>query len=284
MYSGSNGVSQIGNLRIINGLAEMNKLAISFNGTGLINVTESRPLNENTTLSDIRLKNVNYGMQFPPNMGQDALKVFNDRSYKADKYEFDTEQTLGDNDLSLYQFQGEGFAGDMLFASNLRIYEEPYGCYQCEQKISDNRDLTVNGTQISAAPEAPKNYIRVQPDTGYLYEKQRASTVFMTIGGKQMKTPPELVPTPFENLDPLYGVAFPLYDLQESLVANQDTFTSKFDYVSSTRSQVRGLVISFSIFAALFLILGIVACVVDKLRGGDNKSRDELLERHMDRD
>jgi len=99
-----------------------------------------------------------------------------------------------------------------------------------------------------------------------------------------MKTPPELVPTPFENLDPLYGVAFPLYDLQESLVANQDTFTSKFDYVSSTRSQVRGLVISFSIFAALFLILGIVACVVDKLRGGDNKSRDELLERHMDRD
>ena len=149
----------------------------------------------------------------------------------------------------------------------------------------------MNGEAWTQSTEPSDFYIKVQPETGYLYESKKSSSIFMRLGGEDALTATSsdavtMNPTPFPTLDVLYNVTFPLYDLEESLTANQGIFTSQFDYVADSKHTVRGLVIAFSVLTALFLILGIVALVIDKLRGGnDNKAvvqRDELLERHME--
>jgi len=57
----------------------------------------------------------------------------------------------------------------------------------------------------------------VQPDSGYMYSNVKNSTVFMIIGGNQTFIPYENKVTPFPDLDPIYGVAWPLYDYSENL-------------------------------------------------------------------
>ena len=90
-----------------------------------------------------------------------------------------------------------------------------------------------------------------------------------------------MIPTPFPGLDPIYGIAVPLYDLQVQVKADDEIFAAKFDYVSETNSTTRAIVISFSVLAVLFLILGIVALVFTKMTGTTrSNSRDELLENH----
>ena len=290
MYTGSNGLTEIGNLRIINENSDVNKREMAYNGTGVTNITLSRPLTGSKTYKDISLDKVSYGMQFPPSMSQDDVKVFNARAIDIDHFQYDTEEKLGDKDLSLYKFQGKNWAGDLSFASSLDLYEEQEGCNACDI-LTAGTTITVNGEAWTQSTEPSDFYIKVQPETGYLYESKKSSSIFMRLGGEDALTATSsdavtMNPTPFPTLDVLYNVTFPLYDLEESLTANQGIFTSQFDYVADSKHTVRGLVIAFSVLTALFLILGIVALVIDKLRGGnDNKAvvqRDELLERHME--
>ena len=69
-----------------------------------------------------------------------------------------------------------------------------------------------------------------------------------------------------------------------TLSANEKTFSNKFDYIASSEGSSKGIIISFSIFAGLCLVLAIVAMVMTKLTGGRSNSRDELLEQHMEND
>ena len=69
-----------------------------------------------------------------------------------------------------------------------------------------------------------------------------------------------------------------------TLSANEQVFTDKFSYVASGERSTRAIIITFSVFAGIFLVLGIVAFVMSRLTGGRSNSKDELLEQHMDRD
>jgi len=45
--------------------------------------------------------------------------------------------------------------------------------------------LQVDGNDVTPSTTEPDNYIIVQPDTGYTYEKVKQSSVYFTLGGKQ---------------------------------------------------------------------------------------------------
>ena len=125
----------------------------------------------------------------------------------------------------------------------------------------------------------------VQPDTGYMYSTVKNSTVFMIIGGHQTFIPYPNHVSPFPSLDPIYGAPWPLYDFSENLTADEDTFTQKFDYVATTQQQVRSLVIATSVLAAFFLVLGIVAITIYKIKDPKRKvdmDGEEVLVRNQD--
>jgi len=70
MYTGANEESYIGYLRLINGVAAINKLQKVWTGTEDTYITIKRPYNETAgqTVSTYSLDDVSYGMQFPPYM------------------------------------------------------------------------------------------------------------------------------------------------------------------------------------------------------------------------
>jgi len=73
-YTGSNGIDEIGYLRIINGEAASNKIFTLWNGTAMINTTLSDP---ELITSMTELNNVSAGMQFPPNIQDgDQLRLY----------------------------------------------------------------------------------------------------------------------------------------------------------------------------------------------------------------
>ena len=77
-------------------------------------------------------------------------------------------------------------------------------------------------------------------------------------------------------------MAVPLYDWNITATANEGMFTSQFDYVAKTASSSRGVIISFSVLAALFFVLAIVALVMTRLTNKDrSESNDELLQENM---
>ena len=84
--------------------------------------------------------------------------------------------------------------------------------------------------------------------------------------------------SPFPSLDPIYGAPWPLYDYSENLVADTDTFTNKFSYVSDSKTKVHSYVISMSVLAAFFLILGIVAFTVYKIKDPKRKNAMTIYE------
>lgn len=75
----------------------------------------------------------------------------------------------------------------------------------------------VNGTAVTPATSEPNNYMMVQPDTGYTYEKAKQSSVYFTLGGKQQQiSNSNYIPSPFPSLDEIYGISVPFYDLSNT--------------------------------------------------------------------
>ena len=126
----------------------------------------------------------------------------------------------------------------------------------------------------------------MQKESGYTYQVKKKSTMFVVIGGELTSTVSKV--TPFPSLDKYYGMMFPWYDLDESMTANNDKFLEKFNFIGESQTKVRRITISMSVFAAFFLILGIVAFILYKLKGGDDEDgrefsgedRDGLLKNH----
>merc|ERR1712151_843302 len=88
------------------------------------------------------------------------------------------------------------------------------------------------------------------------------------------------------SLDPYYGMMFPWYDLEDNMAANDQDFLDHFNFIGESQTTVRRITISMSTFAAFFLILGIVAFILYKLKGDDEEEqhsvheRDALLRNH----
>jgi len=112
-----------------------------------------------------------------------------------------------------------------------------------------------------------------------MYQVKKDSTVFMVIGGNQTFVPYQNKVSPFPSLDDIYGVPFPLYDFSENLISDKDSFTNKFQYVADANNAVHSYVISMSVLAAFFLILGIVAITIYKIKDPKRSmdSQDEVL-------
>jgi len=87
VYTGSNGVDEIGRLRIINEEAYTNRLYALWNGTAMVNTT----LTDSTlSTSEKELDGVSAGMQFPPDIQEDdQLRLYDQRNLKIMTYNHD---------------------------------------------------------------------------------------------------------------------------------------------------------------------------------------------------
>ena len=95
MYTGSNGIDEIGRLRIMNNQADVNRLFTLWNGTAMVNTTLTNP---SLSSSEKELNGVSAGMQFPPDVQEDdSLRVYDPRLLKIASYSHEESQTLGDN-------------------------------------------------------------------------------------------------------------------------------------------------------------------------------------------
>jgi hypothetical protein len=163
------------------------------------------------------------------------IKSFNERTIDIEEFQYDSEMNLDDSDLTLYKFTTPYWPGSLTYSVSLPTIEKPLGCYGCDRLTSETRVLTINDTVATPSTTPANNYIIVQPDTGYTYDRTLESSVYMLIGNEQqLNTDYAMTPTPFPGLDPIYGVAFPLYDLQGQVKANDQLFLEKFNYVSDT--------------------------------------------------
>ena len=88
--------------------------------------------------------------------------------------------------------------------------------------------------------------------------------------------------SPFPTLDPIYGAPWPLYDYSENLIADTNAFTAKFSFVSDSKTKVHSYVISMSVLAAFFFILGVIAITVLKIKykkkNGENYEKVSINE------
>jgi hypothetical protein len=95
LYTGSNGDDEIGYLRIMNDVAYVNKKTEIWSGNMLVNVTQQDPLE---SLAVQELRQVSYGMQFPPEIeNDDQLKVYDQRNMKVMTYSHSESQEIGAN-------------------------------------------------------------------------------------------------------------------------------------------------------------------------------------------
>lgn len=76
----------------------------------------------------------------------------------------------------------------------------------------------------------------------------------------------------FPDLDGIKSLV-PMFDLNESFNIDGNTFAQQYGFVASSDSSVHGATIAFIVLAILFFILGIVALVLTKFKGG-NKTGD----------
>ena len=84
MLTGSNGVDEIGQIRIINEEAFANKVVQMYNSTAYLNITQSDP---KLPFDQQGLADVTGGMQFPPLMDSSSqLRVFDPRTVKIATY------------------------------------------------------------------------------------------------------------------------------------------------------------------------------------------------------
>lgn len=67
-YTGSNGIDEIGRLRIINGESYVNRIVELFNGTAYNKMTQNDPRD---SLANEKLSGTSAGMQFPPDVQED---------------------------------------------------------------------------------------------------------------------------------------------------------------------------------------------------------------------
>lgn len=201
-------------------------------------------------------------------------------------YAHDDDTTISGSEVTVSKFSTSSFGGNVGFAFNQDFTEHAYGCGECTIS-SDTRKILVNGQEYIYQSTLSDNYISVQKESGYTYQTKKKSTMFIILGGTQTSTMSKT--TPFPTLDNYYGMAFPWYDLEENMVANNDKFLDKFDFIGQSQTTVRRITISMSTFAAFFLILGIIAFILYKLRGSDEpdedypiNQRDQLIKQHSE--
>ena len=78
---------------------------------------------------------------------------------------------------------------------------------------------------------------QVQRDSGITYARTKYSTVNMILGGENA-TVSTMNPTPFPDLDAIYGMRLPFYDMSDLMTADTTAFCSNLDYIGQNQSTV----------------------------------------------
>ena len=110
--------------------------------------------------------------------------MYDQRNLKVISYTHEESKTIGGNDLRLEKFSNENHGDDVSFGYNLPVYQKPYGCYGCIQNTTELRSVKVDNEVYNKSSTDSDFFVTVQPDSGYMYETVKNSTVFMIIGGR----------------------------------------------------------------------------------------------------
>lgn len=121
----------------------------------------------------------------------------------------------------------------------------------------------------------------VQLDSGLMYQSKKNATINMIIGGKTTAAFNNAAqPTPFPDLDPIYGMQLPVYDISQSMIASEQAFCSNLDYIGTNASTVKSQTMWFGILSGICFVLGTIAVVVLCL-SENKKDRNDLLRPHQ---
>lgn len=69
------------------------------------------------------------------------------------------------------------------------------------------------------------------------YARTKYSTVNMILGGENSIVS-EMNPTPFPDLDAIYGMRLPFYDMADVMTASTSNFCSSLDYIGINQSTI----------------------------------------------
>jgi len=121
---------------------------------------------------------------------------------------------------------------------------------------------------------------QVQRDSGYTYGKTKYSTVNMQLGGAYSGAVSAMNPTPFPDLDPIYGMRLPFYDMSDIMKADDTAFCGLLDFIAINESTVSSQTVWQGIMAAICFVAGTVLIVLVCLGKDSKKSRDSRLKQH----
>jgi len=71
--------------------------------------------------------------------------------------------------------------------------------------------------------------------------------------------------SPFPDLQPLFGLNLPFFDMKENMKASDDAFTGKFGFISENKNKTHKTMAWFIAGTVIFLILGIITLVIWKI-------------------
>lgn len=153
-------------------------------------------------------------------------------------------------------------------------------CGSCPA-TTDLRTFTVDGQPYdsSNAPNQTCMY-QVQRDSGYTYGKTKYSTVNMQLGGSFTGVVSTMNPTPFPDLDAIYGMRLPFYDMSDVMTADETTYCGLLDFIAINESMVKSQTVWQGVLAAACFVAGTVLIVYVCLGKGEKKSRNERLKEH----
>ena len=118
LYTGSHGLDEIGEIRLINGEAYVNKITRVWNGTYFTDVPQN-PDGTTGMKHAVWLDGVGNGMQLPPFVDTDSkLEIFDTKLIAKTTFTHADDSTIDGSDVTISKFSTNTFGGDVGFAYN----------------------------------------------------------------------------------------------------------------------------------------------------------------------
>ena len=132
LYSGSFTTDDVSTYRLVNGEAYVNKIQNIFNGTYYTPVRQQP--NGTVGFSDAQFyQTATNGIQFPPDMDESAVTVYDDRLIYIDTYNYAKQTTVPTSTLKLNEYNGQWSGGlEAGFTFNMPLVEHSYLCGDCK--------------------------------------------------------------------------------------------------------------------------------------------------------
>lgn len=81
------------------------------------------------------------------------------------------------------------------------------------------------------------------------------------------------IPLAMPDLENVSGLVH-MFDFEEQVSIDSNIFAQQYGFVASSDDSVHGATVAFIVLSILFFILGIVALVITKFKGGNNKTTE----------